>query len=92
MFVFWFLFGMARGEEDRILQLLESVEKEELRAEERTENPGAIRRTLFVDEQIEAIDDVASDDDQEDNLEEQVEDTESEQSGDEEDIVTLQGP
>lgn len=41
---------MDRRRAENNLRLLESVEKEVAREEERHINPGAVRRNLFVDE------------------------------------------
>lgn len=81
------IWTMEQIEEDRILRLIESIEKEEQREEERHVNPRAVRRLLFRDESaIECIDDIASNDEKDDNFEVQELNTDSEQSAEEEDV------
>lgn len=83
---------MNEIEEQRLLRLLLSVEKEDSRAEERVENPGAVKRQLFLDERIvEHIDQLESDDDDVDSLEVQEDDSESDQSGNEEETPVFVG-
>lgn len=69
---------MNRNSEERLQRLLGRVEKEERRQEKITENPGAIRRALLVDEPIsEYLDNQYSDDETNDSLEIQKEGTDS---------------
>lgn len=85
----------TRSEEERLLQRLDSVEKEERQQEERLVNTGAVRRHLFIDEHAaEPIEgNLDSDDEEEDQLFVQEEDSESEQSvGEELDLPEFEGP
>lgn len=83
-----------RDEEERLLQLLNSVEREERQDEERLINPGAVRRQLFIDERVaDPIEgNLDSDDDEVDHLSEQEGVSDSEQSGEDEDIPLVVGP
>uniref|UniRef100_A0A1B6DZW2 Uncharacterized protein n=1 Tax=Clastoptera arizonana TaxID=38151 RepID=A0A1B6DZW2_9HEMI len=84
---------MDINEEQRLQRLLESVEKEERRNEERNENPGALRRILFFDEPIpKPLDVQCSDDESEDNLEVLDDGSDSEQSGEEDNFNQIVGP
>uniref|UniRef100_A0A1B6DAX7 PiggyBac transposable element-derived protein domain-containing protein n=1 Tax=Clastoptera arizonana TaxID=38151 RepID=A0A1B6DAX7_9HEMI len=84
---------MDINEEQRLQRLLESVEKEERRNEERNENPVAIRRILFLDEPIpKPLDVQCSDDESEDNLEVLDDGSDSEQSGEEDNFNQIVGP
>uniref|UniRef100_A0A1B6JQP1 PiggyBac transposable element-derived protein domain-containing protein n=1 Tax=Homalodisca liturata TaxID=320908 RepID=A0A1B6JQP1_9HEMI len=82
---------MNRNEEERLVNLLNSVEREERQEEERLVNPGAIRRQLFLDEPVVApIGELDSDDEDEDHVSVQEEDTASEQSGEEAEVPFLE--
>lgn len=83
---------MIINEEEKLFNLLNRAEREERQEEDRVLNPDAVKRQLFLDEIAAApIGNLDSDND-EDHILADEEDKESEQFGDEEEVLVNVGP